>query len=122
MREIGLRKLYKKKKCKCWVKYNPALSKIWTDSAIGLFLTQRLGVKHLTKLLVENTITGFVHILPSTGLYLTHHFYSVNIKTRPLSGTVIKSQLFEPLRPKGSSRMWGSELTFELREEMNWAV
>ncbi len=46
--------------------------------------TQRLGYcpegwfKHLTQLLVENNpIAGFVHILPSAGLYLTQHFYSV---------------------------------------------
>ncbi len=51
------------------VKYNPALGKIWTNPAIGLFLAQRLGycpegcVKHLTQLLVENNpIAGFVHI------------------------------------------------------------
>ncbi len=44
-------------------------------------LTQRLGycteglVKQLTQLLVENyPIAGFVHILPSAGLYLTQHF------------------------------------------------
>ncbi len=53
----------------CWVTYGQA---------------QRLGYcpegwfKHLTQLLVENNpIAGFVHILPSTGLYLTQHFYSV---------------------------------------------
>ncbi len=46
-----------------------ALGKIWTNPAIGLFLTQRLGycpegwVKHLTQQLVENNpIAGFVHI------------------------------------------------------------
>ncbi len=25
---------------KCWVKYNPALGKIWTNPVIGLYLTQ----------------------------------------------------------------------------------
>ncbi len=35
---------------KCWVKYNPALGKIWTNPAIGLFLpsgwvtTQKVGL------------------------------------------------------------------------------
>ncbi len=44
-------------------------------------LTQWLGycpegwVKHLTQRLVENNpIAEFVHILPSAGLYLTQHF------------------------------------------------
>ncbi len=43
-------------------------------------VTQRLGycpegwVKHLTQFLVEsNPIAGFVHILPSTGLYFIQH-------------------------------------------------
>ncbi len=45
---------------KCWVKYNPALGKIWTNPAIGLFrpsgwvTAQKVGLKHLTQLLVEN--------------------------------------------------------------------
>ncbi len=45
-------------------------------------LTQRLSycpedwVKHLTQLLVENNpVAGFVHTLPSAGLYLTQHFF-----------------------------------------------
>ncbi len=44
-------------------------------------LTKQLGyypegwVKHLTQILGQNNpIAGFVHISPSTGLYLTQHF------------------------------------------------
>ncbi len=51
---------------KCWVKYNPALGKIWTN---------RLGylpegwVKHFTQ-----QLGCFDHISLSDGLYLTQHF------------------------------------------------
>ncbi len=56
------------------------------DKPNDCFLIQWLGhcpeawVKHLTQLLVENNaITGFVHILPSAGLYLTQHFLECSI-------------------------------------------
>ncbi len=73
---------------KCWVKYNPALGEIWTNPAIEVVLTQRLGyypeglVKHLTQPLGQNNpIAGFVHISPSAGLYLTQHFLECNFQT-----------------------------------------
>ncbi len=50
-------------------------------SSYWVVLTQRLGyypegwVKHLTQPLDQNNpVAGFVHISPSTGLYLTQHF------------------------------------------------
>ncbi len=64
----------------CWVKYNPVLGKYWTEHMLGCFqatvgysfnptfsaVTQPLGL--------NNPIAGFVHILPSAGLYLTQQF------------------------------------------------
>ncbi len=50
---------------KCWVKYNPALGKIWTNPAIGLFLpsgwvtVQKVGLNIWLK---NNSFAGFVHI------------------------------------------------------------
>ncbi len=58
-------------------------------------LTQLLGycpeglVKLLTQLLVENNpIAGFVHILPSAGLYLTQHFLECDSVTSLFKETV----------------------------------
>ncbi len=58
---------------KCWVKYSPMLGKYWTEHMLGCFqptvnptfwaVTQPLGK--------NNPIAGFIHILPSAGLYLT---------------------------------------------------
>ncbi len=56
LRKNKLKRNYNFKKC--WVKYNPALGKIWTNPVIGLFLPSgwvtAQKVKHFTQLLVEN--------------------------------------------------------------------
>ncbi len=58
---------------KCWVKYSTMPGKYWTEHMLGCFqptvnptfwaVTQPLGK--------NNPIAGFIHILPSAGLYLT---------------------------------------------------
>ncbi len=78
---------------KCWVKSNPSMGKIWTNTAIFyLFLTQRLGSMfnptfyEVTQMLDQNNpIAGIVHILANSGLYLTQHFLEciiININNR----------------------------------------
>ncbi len=51
---------------KCWVKYKPALGKIWTNTAIGLFWPSSWvegWVEHLTQPLGQNNpVAVFVHI------------------------------------------------------------
>ncbi len=67
----------KKLSKKCWVKYNPALGKMWTNPAIGLFRPSSWVTAQKT----FNPTVGWkqpsmcsVQYLPSTGLYLTQHF------------------------------------------------
>ncbi len=58
---------------KCWVKYNPVLVKYWTEHMLGCF-QPTVGLNVQPNLLGSNPTAGFVHILPSAGLYLTQHF------------------------------------------------
>ncbi len=70
---------------KCWVKYNPALGKIWTNPAV--VFTQWLGyypegrVKHLTQLLVENNPACVLsNIYPALGCISPSIFLECNIQ------------------------------------------
>ncbi len=52
-----------------WVKYNPAMGKIWTNPETVVFWPS--GVVKWVK---TTQSLGFFHILPIAGLYLTQHF------------------------------------------------
>ncbi len=65
---------------KCWVKYNPALGKIWTNPAIGLFLDTAVGLQPRRLGKTFNPTVGWKHPTPSMRFcpIFTQHWVEFN--------------------------------------------